>query len=389
MQAQAMQEIHVETPKQLLDLCERIRGSRWLALDTEFMREKTYYPKFCLLQLCNGETAASIDPITLHDLEPLLEIIYDPSVLKVWHSARQDLEIFHHLWHELPAPLFDTQLAATLIGLGDQVGYGNLVGSILGHNLDKGHTRTDWSLRPLEKPQLRYALDDVIYLGELYLNLDRRLRELQRDQWLEEDFATLADPSTYINVPEDAWQRIKGRQKLKGAQLAVLRSLAAWRETSAMKADRPRRWILKDEVMVELARRQPGNAVGLERVRGLEAGTLKRHGNELLELIGAAARLPKSQWPGENNLWPRLSSNQDAQVDLLMCSLRLLSEKHRITPTAICNRRELEALVCGGRDLDLLHGWRRALAGEALLQVLEGKCSPSMENGRLTLTGLP
>lgn len=383
-----MQEIHVETQQQLMNLCERIRGSHWLALDTEFMREKTYYPKFCLLQLCNGDIAASIDPLALDDLGPLLEIIYDSSVLKVWHSARQDLEIFHHLWQKLPAPLFDTQLAATLIGLGDQVGYGNLVGSVLGHNLDKGHTRTDWSFRPLEQSQLRYALDDVIYLGELYLNLDRRLRELQRDQWLEEDFAALADSSTYISVPEEAWQRIKGRQKLKGVQLAVLQSLAAWRETRAMQADRPRRWILKDEVMVELARRQPRNSDGLERIRGLEASTLKRHGNELLELMGAAARLPRSRWPRENNLPHRLSPNQDAQVDLLMCSLRLLAEIHRITPTAICNRRELEAMVGGVRDVDLLHGWRRALAGETMLQVLEGRCSPSMENGRLTLTGL-
>ncbi len=384
-----MQEFHIETPEQLLDLCDRIRGDRWLALDTEFMREKTYYPMFCLLQLCNGEIAASIDPLALENLDPLLEIIYDPAILKVWHSARQDLEIFHHLWKKPPSPLFDTQLAATLLGLGDQVGYGNLIGSVLGHNLDKGHTRTDWSFRPLEESQLRYALDDVIYLGELYLNLDRRLRELQRDQWLEEDFAALTDPSTYINVPEEAWQRIKGRQKLKGVQLAVLQSLAAWRETRAMQANRPRRWILKDEIMVELARRQPRKTDGLERIRGLEAGTLKRHGNELLELIGAAARLPKSQWPGEENLPPRLSPNQDAQVDLLMCSLRLLAEKHQITPTAICNRKELEALVDGGRDLDLLHGWRQALAGETLLQVLEGKHAPSMENGHLTLTGLP
>jgi ribonuclease D len=232
---------------------------------------------------------------------------------------------------------------------------------------------------------LRYALDDVIYLGELYLNLDRRLRELQRDQWLEEDFAALADPATYISVPEEAWQRIKGRQKLKGVQLAILQSLAAWRETRAMQADLPRRWILKDEVMAELARRQPRNTDGLKRIRGLEAGTLKRYGNELVELIGAAAHLPNSQWPRERNLSPRLSPNQEAQVDLLMCSLRLLAEKHRITPTAVCNRRDLEEMVTGNRQLGLFRGWRKALAGDSLLQVLEGNQSPSMQGDRLVL----
>ncbi|MES9874721.1 MAG: ribonuclease D, partial [Candidatus Sedimenticola sp. 6PFRAG7] len=160
-----MQELFVDTPKQLNALCEQLRGSPWLALDTEFVREKTYHPNFCLLQVANGEVAACVDPLVLDDITPLLDIIFDSGITKVFHAARQDLEIFQHLWQRLPVPLFDTQLAATLLGMGDQVGYGNLVKKTLGLELEKGHARTDWARRPLQETQLRYALDDVIYLG--------------------------------------------------------------------------------------------------------------------------------------------------------------------------------------------------------------------------------
>lgn len=226
-----MQESYIDKPEQLEQLCEAIRQSEWLALDTEFMREKTYYPKLCLLQVCNGKTAACVDPLSLNRLDPLIEIIMDPSIVKVFHAGRQDLEIFNFLWQKLPAPLFDTQLAATLLGLGEQLGYASLVQKLLGIELDKGHTRTDWSRRPLQPGQLRYALDDVIYLGEIYNDLDNRLRKLGRENWLQEEFTLLADPDTYRIDPDSAWQKIKGRQRLKGVQLAVLQRLTAWRKT--------------------------------------------------------------------------------------------------------------------------------------------------------------
>ncbi|MCP3869097.1 MAG: ribonuclease D [Gammaproteobacteria bacterium] len=380
-----MRELHVETQAQLHELCKLIRGSRWLAMDTEFMREKTYYPKFCLLQLCNGKVAASVDPLSLESLDPLVQVIYDPTTIKILHAGRQDLEIFHHLWKKLPTPLFDTQLAATLCGFGDQIGYGGLVHSVLGRELEKGYTRADWARRPLENTLLRYALDDVIYLGEVFEHLDKKLEKLQRAQWLEDDFEILTNPVTYNSVPEETWQRIKGRQKLKGVQLATLQALAAWRENRAVEADRPRRWIIKDETLLEIARHRPGDMKGLERIRGLEGGTLKRHGAELLDRIKTTAELPRSQWPREKNPPLRLTPNQEALTDLCMACLRVLSDTHKISPSAICNRRELEELVYGKADLDILKGWRGALAGQVLLKVLKGRCMPVIENGQLVI----
>ena len=171
-----MQELHIATEQQLHELCTLLQGSRWLALDTEFIREKTYYPDFCLLQISNGTVAASVDPLAIEDLSELVDIMYDGSIVKIFHAGRQDLEIFHQLWGKLPQPLFDTQLAATLLGLGSQIGYGNLVQKVIGRELEKGHSRTDWSRRPLSQDQLRYALDDVIYLGDIYTNITKRLQ---------------------------------------------------------------------------------------------------------------------------------------------------------------------------------------------------------------------
>ncbi len=380
-----MQELRVETAEQLPRLCELISGSQWLALDTEFVREKSYYPNFCLLQVSNGEVAASVDPLSLDELSPLLDIIYDPKVIKIFHAGRQDLEIFHDLWSKLPTPLFDTQLAATLLGLGDQVGYGNLVKQLLGIQLEKGHARTDWSRRPLQQDQLRYALDDVIYLGEIYLKLEASLRKLGRESWLVEDFEMLASPDTYIISPDKAWQRIKGRQYLKGVQLAVLQTLAGWRESEAQRANKPKRWILKDEVLTELSKRQPKDIKQLERIRGLETGTIGHKGDTLLKLISDARQLPKEQWPEEKQIPPRLNSNQEAIADLLVCSLRLLAKTNNITHTALATRKELEKMVTGARDLEILHGWRRALAGDDLLKVLEGKLLPVIKDGRIEL----
>ncbi|MCW8906317.1 MAG: ribonuclease D [Sedimenticola sp.] len=380
-----MLEHHVKTEAGLSDLCDTLRGSAWLALDTEFVREKTYYPQFCLLQISNGEVAATVDPLQIERLDPLLEILFDEGIVKVFHAGRQDLEIFYNLWGRLPTPLFDTQLAASLLGLGDQVGYGNLVEKLLDHRLEKGHSRTDWSRRPLDEAQLRYALDDVIYLGDIYLELEQRLRAEGRETWLQDDFEQLGNPETYLNPPQEAWKRVKGRQQLKGVQLAILRELAGWREQEAQQANRPKRWILKDEVLTDLARRQPKSSDQLGKIRGLEAGTIKRHGERLLAMIARARELPKSEWPLDKRRPPRLDNNQEALADLLYCSLRLLAEGHNITPAAIAGRREIESLVAGERDLELLQGWRRKVVGSSLLQVLDGALWPQMVSGRLQL----
>lgn len=380
-----MIELHIETKQQLDELCPQLKGSEWLALDTEFIRDKSYYPKFCLLQISNGAVAASVDPLAIDDLSELADIIYDNSTVKIFHAGRQDLEIFHLLWGKLPQPLFDTQLAATLLGLGDQIGYANLVQKITGRELDKGHSRTDWSQRPLNREQLRYALDDVIYLGDIYLEISARLKSLGRESWLQEDFAELASPATYTIDPDVMWQRIKGNQRLKGVQLAVLQKIAAWREQQAERADRPRRWILKDEILIDLARHQPKDLKALERIRGLELGSIKRNGDTLIQLIVEALKLPKEKWPQAKKRSAALTPNQEAMTDLLQCSLRLLAEQEEITPSALASRKELESLVTGNQESELLHGWRKALVGDVLLEVLEGKTKLEIESGKLSL----
>jgi ribonuclease D len=368
-----MQELFVDTPEALADLAVQLAGSEWLALDTEFIREKTYWPRLCLIQVSNGEIAAGVDVLALDDLKPLLDVLFDGHILKVFHAARQDLEIFLHDWGQIPLPLFDTQPAAALLGHGDQIGYARLVKEVLDVELPKDQSRTDWSARPLDRAQLRYALDDVIYLGQLYTEMRGSLSDRDRLQWLAADFADLADPATYLPDPQRMWKKVKGRQPLRGVQLAILQRLAAWREERARELDRPRKWILKDEVLTDLARRAPKDLTALGKIRGLEPGVIRHQGDTLLKLITAAQELPREQWPSEGRPGAPLNHQQEALVDLLSAALRLTADQHQLSPTAIATRKQLEQLVRGEQDIELLHGWRRAVAGELLLEVLDGR----------------
>ncbi len=381
-----MQELFIDTPDQLQDLCIRLADSRWLALDTEFLREKSYYPKFCLLQIANEQIAACIDPLKVDDFSALMPLLEDPEITKIFHAGRQDLEIFHQLWNTLPTPLFDTQLAAMLTGHGDQVGYAPLVQKLLGITLDKSHSRADWSLRPLPQEQQRYALDDVIYLGRIYLQLKAELEHLGRTHWLEDDFNTLTAPATYQIDPQQQWRRIRGRQHLKGVQLAILQSLASWREERAMKRNKPKGWIIKDDVLLELARRRPKDKTGLSRTRGLEGHIIERHGDTLLKLISDSSKLPAERWPKENIQRIRLTIEQEAMVDILMCSVRLLAKEQQLSPQALATRKELEQLVAGSQDLAFLSGWKKAVIGDDLQKVVAGELWPHYINGQLCLT---
>jgi ribonuclease D len=382
-----MQERFVDTPDALLGLCALLRDSEWLALDTEFIREKTYYPRLCLIQVSNAEVAACVDPLRLTDLTPLLDVLYDGRILKVLHAARQDLEIFLHDYGRLPMPIFDTQPAAALLGHGDQIGYANLVNLLLDVDLPKDQSRTDWSRRPLDAEQQRYALDDVVYLGRLYLHMRGHLFDKERLQWLAADFATLADPHTYYPNPDSMWQRIKGRQVLRGRQLAVLQKLAAWRETQARERDLPRKWVLKDEVMIELSRRMPRDPAGLSKIRGLEPGLIRREGKVLLDLISAGGEIPRDQWPHDKTRAKPLNAQQDAMVDLLSAALHLIADEHQLSPLAIASRKELERMVRGESECPLLEGWRHSLAGRSLLELMRGERQLVVEDGRVQLVG--
>jgi ribonuclease D len=365
--------LFVDTESGLAELCEKLRGQPVLALDTEFLREKTYYAQLCLLQVAAEGVIACVDPLAV-DLDPLLDIIYDPNVVKVMHSARQDMEIFFDLRGDVPRPLFDSQIAATLMGFGEQVGYANLVQQMLEVTLDKIATRTDWSQRPLDAEQISYAADDVRYLFTLYHQQVELLNSKGRLAWLQDDFDAMSDRTTYAPHPENLWKRVKGSQKLTSPQLAVLRGLAIWREERAQASNRPRRWILKDEVMVDLARRSPVDLEGLAKIRGLEERLLSKHGEALLKVIADAKATDPDTWPTRSKS-QRLTAEQDAVVDLLLAVLRLRGNEHDVSPSLLASRKQLEALVLGDEESPVLHGWRAGLAGRDLQAVLSGEKS--------------
>ncbi|HXG29852.1 MAG TPA: ribonuclease D [Nevskiales bacterium] len=378
--------LYLDTPAALAEHCARLRGRDWLAVDTEFIRERTYYPQLCLVQVSDGETHACIDPLRLADLGPLLELLYDPAITKVFHAAGQDLELFYHLTGKVPGPVFDTQLAATLAGFGDQVGYARLVQDLLGVTLDKAHTRCDWSRRPLAEAELAYAADDVRYLCQVYAKLRAELAQRGRLDWLAADFAALSDPARYENLPEDAWARIGAAHKLRPNQQKLVRALAAWREQQARRLDRPRRWILADDVLLDLARRQPKTLEDLARLRGLPEGLVQKQGAALLAVLANAAQAPA---PAAEREAPRLAASQQPLLELLQALVHAVSEEQAISPAALTSRRELERLILGERELPVLSGWRRAAIGEPLLKLLEGRAVLRVKEGRVRLSPAP
>lgn len=282
--------IFIDNGPDLTRLCGQLQDCAWLAVDTEFERTNTYYPELCLLQVAGNGITAVIDPLAIAGLEPLYDVLYDPSITKVFHAARQDFEIFFHIKGELPVPLFDTQIAASLLGHDKQTSYANLIRDILGVELAKTQTRTNWKRRPLSRSQLDYAADDVIYLGQVYELLLAKLTASGQLSLVEEESAALARPELYQPDPENMWLKIREARKLKGNILAVLQQLAAWREITARAENRPRQWILHDNTLLAMARLLPASRDDLSRVKGVNERVLKRHGAALLEIIGTAAR---------------------------------------------------------------------------------------------------
>jgi ribonuclease D len=379
--------LFIDTPDKLQDLCARLSGAPWIALDTEFLREKTYFPKFCLLQIAAGETVACVDPLALNDLGPLLAILYNPAVVKVFHSGRQDLEIFYHLSGKLPTPVFDTQLAAPLLGFAEQISYAGLVSELLNVNLSKAHSRTDWSRRPLSPEQLRYAADDVIYLAKIYEALLPRLEKLGRLTWLDADFAELTNPALYENPPELAWQRIGGVYQLKPKPLSVIQALAAWREQTARSQDLPRGWILKDEVLFDIARQQPVSAEQLSHVRGIEERMVRRYGATICRLIQEAANRPPQavELKGRS---AKKTPEQEAILDMLSAIVRLRATQNTLNPAVLAGRKDLEQLLDGDPAAHLLHGWRKIMVGDELAAVLRGELGLQIKQNRLQISSV-
>ena len=377
---------YIDQAEQLPALCQLISQEPWIALDTEFLREKTYYPKFCLLQIAAPSWVACVDPLAIEDLKPLLAAIYNPDITKVLHSCRQDLEIFYQLTGAIPQPLFDTQIAAPLLGFQENPGYAMLVSSFLNINLNKAHTRTDWSLRPLSADQIQYAADDVIYLCKIYSMMQEQLQKLGRDQWLHSDFELLNDPELYQVSPENVWLKIRGKNKLTGKQLSIMQTLSEWRERTAQQENKPRSWLLSDDLMLELAKLQPVTIIELAKIRNINERTVNRYGKKLCELVAVAReRLPK---PLQDKDRPVKKTQQhEAVIDILSAVVRIRAEQNSLNPIILATRKDLEDLVFGEPDCVLLSGWRHQMAGRELQALLAGELTVKLTGDEVTLIG--
>ncbi len=376
---------YINTPEQLATLCEQIKKESWLALDTEFLREKTYYPKFCLLQIATPEWVACVDPIALPNLDVLFEVLSNTDIVKVFHSCRQDLEIFFQASGKLPAPIFDTQVAAPLLGFQDNPGYAMLVSSFLGINLNKAHTRADWSKRPLTPSEIEYAADDVIYLCQIYQIMVQKLTELGRIDWLTQDFAELSNPEQYKVDPEKAWFKVKGKNKLTGKQLSIIQTLAAWREKTAQAEDRPKSWLLRDELLFDLAKLQPETVPELAGVRGINERSVNRYGKELCQLITEAKNRPPLPL-NDKDRSAKKTQQEEAILDILTALVRVRAEENALNPSILASRKDLEDLLLNGdEELLLLHGWRYSMAGKELVGLIKGELLLGIDQDRLAI----
>lgn len=359
----------------LAAFCQKQRDASFLTIDTEFMREKTYWPRLCLVQVAGPDQAAAVDPLVAGmDLAPLLALLDDHGIVKVFHAARQDLEIFFQLMGHIPQPLFDTQVAAMVCGFGDQASYESLVTKFTRAKLDKGSRFTDWAARPLSDRQLSYALSDVTHLRTVYTKLCDRLESSGRAGWLADEMAALADPSSYRIDPMEAYRRIKSRGA-KPRVLAILREIAAWREHTAQAKDLPRSWILKDDTLMEISHHAPSTVDELARTRGLSRRQAENHvGAELLEAVARAKALPNDQLPVTETK-RELPRGIGPVADLLKVYLKMVSDRENVAQKLIATSEDIEQLAAFGEDAGIaaLKGWRREVYGEEALQLRRGK----------------
>lgn len=377
---------YITTQGQLEDLAAKLEGSRLLAIDTEFMREKTYYAKLCLLQVNNGTVSALIDPLSVDDLSVLSSILTDKNCVKIFHAGKQDIDIIYHATGVTPFPVFDTQVAASLLGYPLQVGYGPLVRSVCDIKLAKADSFTDWSRRPLSNNQIKYALEDVVYLPQMYDYLQSELEKKGRLSWCEHDFAELSNPANYYNDPYEMWQRVKRVSSLARGQLAIAREVAAWREKEAMRRDLPRKWILADEAVVEIARKAPKTRERLLEVRGLASRLNGRDVNQILEAVRKGKEVPQSQWPRLVRS-PKGEAETDGAVDLLASLVEVRAKQNDVAAPLLATHSDLSKLARGHREgIAVLEGWRYEMVGRELLDLLDGRLAIYLNKGSIEVT---
>ena len=373
---------YIDTNELLARFCAGLAAATYCVIDTEFIRESTYYPELALIQIASGDRLACIDPLAISEFSPLAKLLVKDSLLKVFHSSSQDLEILYQKFGQVPTPVFDTQLAAAVLGYNQQISYADLVQQITGIELEKKHTRANWTRRPLSQDELDYAMDDVRYLIAVYETLNEKLESTRRYNWMEKDLIAMSDPANYQVDMAQLWKRLKGVQKLKGVKLQVASELAQWREELAQRQNRPRRWIVKDEVIVEIARQAPDDIEALPRIRDLSDKTVNRHGDKLLQIVAHAARVDEAQWPHHDKM-KNLNKQQLALGDCLMALCRVIADQNQVALATLATRKDIDNLLLNPKSSRLTQGWRFTMAGEQLLEFIHGQSSISVDQEKL------
>lgn len=378
----------ISSRESLRAFVERASCAPFLAIDTEFLREKTYHAKLCLLQIATETEVAIIDPFKVGALSVLAPLFEDESIVKVFHACDQDVEILYREIGAAPKPLFDTQVAAALLGHPRQIGYGALVHSVCGVSLRKADSFTDWSHRPLSDSQIRYAADDVIYLAKMYGPIVEKLERAGRLSWLKHDFEELSDPSRFSIDPRERFRHLRRGNQLTRKQLSAARELAAWREQRAEARNVPRKWVLTDEQIVEICKRESRTIDDLFLVRGVRERLSTRDAREVAALLRKGMDLPEEEWP-EAGRSDRSERNVDVEVGLMGALLHMRAHEAGVAPQAIASSSDLAALArCHKEENELMRGWKYELVGKELEQLLEGKLSLRFCKGKLVVTPL-
>lgn len=349
-----------------------------LAIDTEFLREKTFHARLCLLQMATRDEDVIVDPFEVTDLTSLIPLMRNPNVVKLFHAGRQDIGILYRALGQMPWPVFDTQIAATLLGFTQQVGYAALVHSECGVQLKKGDSYTDWSRRPLAESQMNYAAEDVIYLPKVYSKMKQRLEEMGRLRWLDHDFRELVNPEKYDTKPRERYLRLKRVNQLSRRQLSAAREFAAWREERAESADIPRKWVVTDEQIVEACKRETRSVDQLFMVRGMREKLNTADARQVVKLIVKGLDAPQEEWPVTSHR-SRNEANVDTVVDLMCSLVRHRAKEHEIAFQTLASHDQLVSIARGHTDdVPLLKGWRRDIVGAELLDLVDGKISLSV-----------
>lgn len=381
----------IETTAALQDACRKLAQSEFVTVDTEFLRETTFWPILCLIQMASPDLEVIVDPMAKDlDLTPFFELMADTSVVKVFHAARQDLEIVYHLGKLIPHPIFDTQVAAMVCGFGDSISYDQLVQRTKNVQIDKSSRFTDWSRRPLSDKQLDYALADVTHLRDIYLSLKAKLESEGRTTWVAEEMAVLESTETYDMHPDDAWLRLKSRLR-KPQELAVLKYVTAWREREARSRNVPRSRVLKDDAIFEIAQQQPRDSEALGRLRTIPKGWERSSsGTAILDAVNTALALPKTDMPQAPKHSHTPEGAQSA-VELLKVLLRLISEKHGVAAKVIANSDDLDKIATEGEKAEVpaLSGWRRELFGEPALKLISGEVALRFIDKKVETVDMP